>query len=260
MGSTSPLPSYPSPIGGPVTERATLTTLPQAGAVPGTLEPEKGGETIALNEISPVKIAAAFSLVKKPGSKTAEAYRLLAHRLHRRSPRPRRILVTSPRPGEGKTTCAANLAAAYGEAGGANPVLLELNVRSPALAAFLGVGEPRQSLSRYIADPGRTALELTHLSRINLYAGLLHPQDPPRRLGRAEAIHVLIERLIRAGMGPVIIDGPSTLDAVDANLLAEQCDGYLMVALQGKSHAIDVQNALAQLGRERSLGITLLER
>src|SRR4051812_33115113 len=53
-------------------------------------------------------------LLRDPDSARAASFRVLRHRLEQRG-NPRTIAVTSAEEGEGKTTCAANLAMALGE-------------------------------------------------------------------------------------------------------------------------------------------------
>src|SRR5262249_31102421 len=80
-------------------------------------------------------------MVRAPDSPAAAAFRVLRHRLIERDGL-RTVLVTSPRVGEGKTTCAVNLALALCEAGRARVLLLEANFRRPAIARMLGFRPP----------------------------------------------------------------------------------------------------------------------
>jgi Mrp family chromosome partitioning ATPase len=52
------------------------------------------------------------------------------------------VAVTSPRDGDGKTTCAMNLALAFAESGRRKVLLLEASLRRPALAQAFRVQPP----------------------------------------------------------------------------------------------------------------------
>src|SRR5262245_20595958 len=77
---------------------------------------------------------ARLVLVDDPDSERAAAFRVLRHHLLEAG-RPQVVVVSSPRPGEGKTTAAINLALALSECGRAKVLLVEANVRRPQLAS-----------------------------------------------------------------------------------------------------------------------------
>src|SRR4051812_41850882 len=82
-------------------------------------------------------------LLTAPGSAQARSYRLLQHRVFAKGA-PRVIAVTSAEPGEGKTTCAANLALAFAEATLSRVLLMDANLARPAVAELFGY-EPSDS-------------------------------------------------------------------------------------------------------------------
>ena len=90
-----------------------------------------------------------LTLLSNPDSPQAKAFRLLRHKLGKHAD-PRLIAVTSAERGEGKTTCAVNLALAIAEETLTRVLLFEANVRQPALARMFGF-EPRECLSSQMA-------------------------------------------------------------------------------------------------------------
>ena len=95
------------------------------------------------------KLDPRLTLLAAPESAQAKAFRILRHRLAKRAD-PRLIAVTSAERGEGKTTCAVNLALALAEETLTRVLLFEANVRQPALARLFGF-EPRECLSSQMA-------------------------------------------------------------------------------------------------------------
>ncbi|HYJ07600.1 MAG TPA: P-loop NTPase, partial [Polyangiaceae bacterium] len=118
-------------------------------------EPEPPREvitTLALSSpvmvIEDVQLTAPFDrrliLLNEPGSARARSFRLLQHRLAAEHD-PRIIAVTSALPGEGKTTCAANLALVLAETSFARVLLLDANLKRPSIADVFGY-EPVDNL------------------------------------------------------------------------------------------------------------------
>ena len=83
---------------------------------------------------------ARLAIVESPGSATAEAYRVLRNSLDFINFQHdlKTILVTSAAPGEGKSTVAANLAAALAQAG-KKVVLVSVDFRRPTTEQFFNV-------------------------------------------------------------------------------------------------------------------------
>ena len=76
-------------------------------------------------------------MLRESQSARARSYRLLRHRLLSASD-PRIVAVTSARAGDGKTTCALNLALAIAEDVMTRVLLLEANLQRPCLGRLLG--------------------------------------------------------------------------------------------------------------------------
>jgi Mrp family chromosome partitioning ATPase len=233
---------------------AKVTGMQQQPAVTDDIH---DGRTVVLSRAEIGGIDKRLVVVRRPNGDQAAAYRLLAHQLFDDEPKGKRILVTSAKAESGKTVCAANLAAAYGELVGMRPVLLDLNFRAPSVATFFGLKETPVSLYEYLAGDGKGVLKLANIDKINVSLAALDPDEPPRRLTDATPLAPLFVDLQKAGFGPLIIDGPATLGSVEANLILDRCDGAVLVARVGKTRARDVKNAQLQLSPERILGIVL---
>lgn len=195
-----------------------------------------------------------------PDSERAAAFRVLAQRLGR-LPRVRSLCVTSAEPGEGKTTCAVNLALALSECARARVALLEANLRAPALATMLGF-VPRvcfvQQMASHRAKPDEPWL-LVEAFAPTLHVGAVRPDSPPGPLVDAIALALAVERILQAGYDYVIIDAPSVLQHADVNVVEEAVDAVLLAARAGSSRGRLVRKAVDQLGPEKVLGVVLVD-
>lgn len=179
-----------------------------------------------------------------PMSSTAEAYRTLRASLLLMptmamgtrgaggSAEPKVILVTSPAPGDGKTTTVANLAACFAEAG-RTVLVLGCDFRRPEVHRFFGL-DNRPGIADVLVD-GRRGL-----------AAIVRPSDIPgvsvapsgstlRSLGDvANAGRSLIGEA-RALADVVLIDTPPILATNDATELIPAVDAVVVVARVGKT-------------------------
>jgi Mrp family chromosome partitioning ATPase len=186
-----------------------------------------------------------------PSSPQARAVRLLRHRLLAHGD-PRVILVTSARPNEGKTTCAASLALVFAEESFAKVLLVEANQERPALARAFGV--PPLEAALPAVETGNypvTGLDGTRLS----LAGLGAPGSG--RLDRGGVRRAMTE--LREAYDYVLLDAASVLESADVDVLAEVASGVLVAARARATKKSDLVRALEMLSPEPVLGVVLLE-
>jgi len=170
---------------------------------------------------------------------------------------PRTFVVTSPLPGDGKSTIAANLAATMA-ASGENIVLVDGDLRRPTVARTIGL-PGGAGLSDVLA--GRVALVDVLQKAPNvpnlfvLTAGSI-PPNPSELLGSARMRQVLEQLSAHA---TVIIDAPPVLPVTDGAVIAHQADGALLVVGVGRTTYDVVHSALATLEKARGhvLGVVL---
>ncbi|THJ67836.1 polysaccharide biosynthesis tyrosine autokinase [Arthrobacter echini] len=146
----------------------------------------------------------------------------------------RTIAVTSSSRGEGTSTVALNLAAAFAEAGH-RTVLVETDVRNPQLAETLETGE-RRGLSDVLAHPGDLLDVVTPGGEEGLWmmgAGSADERTPGVS-GSADLDHFLDEA--RKSFDIVILDTASLLPFADARAFCAVSDGVVVVARYGRSN------------------------
>jgi capsular exopolysaccharide synthesis family protein len=170
---------------------------------------------------------------------------------------PRIIVVTSPLPGDGKSTTAANLAITLA-ANGQKVVLIDGDLRRPMVATIFhlldGVGVTdvlagRATVEDVAQRVGRAGTLLV------LGAGKL-PPNPSEVLG-SERMRGLLREL--AEDYTVIVDAPPLLPVTDAAVLTHSADGAIVVASVGKTTFEALAKALGNLERAgaRPLGVVL---
>jgi capsular exopolysaccharide synthesis family protein len=190
----------------------------------------------------------------------AESFRVCLPTLLERNPgRPiRLIVVTSPAPGEGKTTCAANLAIAVAETN-RRVLLVDGDFRSPCLHKIFGVpqsiglagiNDSTQPIERF---PLETVVQPTEVPGLFV----LPVDEAPVNISRlhySPRIRKLLERF-RTEYDLVIIDTPPMLQFFDARALAQLSDGVVLVFRSGSTERASVVAAGQRLEQD---GIPLL--
>jgi Mrp family chromosome partitioning ATPase len=197
-------------------------------------------------------------LLSEPGSDRARGYRLLRHRLFS-SGDPRIVAVTSAHPGEGKTTCALNLALAIAEDAMTRTLLLEANLPRPALAEVFAFAPPRSIVEKIIRFTRvGPPFPVVSISGTRLHASAL--ADAPlegRRLDRTFFAAVLSE--LREAYDYIVVDAASVLESGDVDVVGESSDAVIVAARAGRSRKRDLRRAIAQLAPAPVLGSVLID-
>lgn len=197
-------------------------------------------------------------VVSRDGPSSAvEAFRALrtAVEFSGTGPAPRHILVTSPSAGDGKSTVAANLAAAMA-LGGSSVALVDADLRDGVIGRAFGLaGEA--GLSSVVS--GQVAVDAAlHRCDDNLWvmpAGE-HVANPAELFGPAGMTDLLNSL---DDFDVVIFDVPAVLAVTDAVVLAAHVDGVVLVARHGKterSAAAEARRRLEAVGA-RVIGCVL---
>jgi capsular exopolysaccharide synthesis family protein len=189
-----------------------------------------------------------------PDSAAAEQFRVLHQRVLRLAARrPLRVLaVTSAGRREGRTTTAANLALTAAREGRAT-ILVEADLRHPALGRLLGLA-PRPGLAELLA--GRAAFDEVVI-RVGPLAVILAGDagGDPGALLRSAAAPALLAAL-RAAHDLVVLDAPPALAFTDGDRLSGDADAALLVVRAGVTPRQVVRLALEALG-DHAGGIVL---
>jgi succinoglycan biosynthesis transport protein ExoP len=178
----------------------------------------------------------------------AETYRNICTALFLGAPENKAttILVTSPSPGDGKTTLASNLAIALARTGH-RTLICDADLRKPMLHKIFNINHNDRGISTILA--GTTALEETvYTTKVN---GLeILPCGPkvsnPSEMLNSEAFAEILQRL-SAQYDCIIIDSPQVGRICDVQILAALCSKTLLVLKAEKSTKNAIQKARDQL-------------
>jgi capsular exopolysaccharide synthesis family protein len=179
------------------------------------------------------------------------------------------IMITSPWPGEGKSTTAINLAVTLRELG-RRVALVEADLRNPGLNRVLRAERPGglTQLLEQTQNVGDVVLPLdvslevmgpqSESDFLFIPSGDSHA-DPAALLGSARA-RELVTRLKRA-WDYVLIDSPPILLVSDNLLFAKALDGAILVARSGQTKKRDLNRAKSLLEEAgvRIIGVILNE-
>jgi Mrp family chromosome partitioning ATPase len=199
-----------------------------------------------------------LAVLGAPGAAQARSYRLLQHRLFAKGD-PRVIAVTSPEPGEGKTTCAVNLALALSEAALSRVLLVEANLLRPGFADLFRF-EPADSFMTKVlrSEDAAPPYAVASISGISLQLAALQPGTTRgKRLDRTLFSETL--RGLRSTYDYIVIDTASVLESADVNSVSQCADGVVMVARAGKSRKSSLRRAVQQLEPAPVVGTVLLD-
>jgi len=174
-----------------------------------------------------------LDIINNPRSAIAEAYRSIRTSLefYPVENNCKTVLVTSSIPGEGKSFCAANLAISYAQLG-KKTILLEFDMRKPALHKTLGIDSSKKGLlSRFLINDKENnkngLIERTQVQNLDVvFAGDIPPN--PVELIAGEKTNLLFTQLKQL-YDIVIIDTPPIGLVTDAIILSGYADINLLI-------------------------------
>jgi tyrosine-protein kinase Etk/Wzc len=143
------------------------------------------------------------------------------------------ILVTSPGPGEGKSTSVANLAITMAQMG-SRVLLIDSDLRRPILHSIFHV-DRRVGLSNVLVGRATIdeAVQTTEIENLFIMPCGTLPPNPSELLG-SSAMHNTLEEL-KQKFDIVLFDSPPIIAVTDAAVLSSQLDGVILVIKSGQT-------------------------
>jgi capsular exopolysaccharide synthesis family protein len=157
---------------------------------------------------------------------------------------PKVLLVTSPHPQCGKTITIANLAVSLAEGGGRRVLLVDGDLRRPALPQLFGA-QNLEGLSNTLdeeegADP-MALIQSTGFQGVSILpSGAI--KGSVAKLLHSSHLESVIEA-VRHEFDFVLIDAPPLLGLADARLLGKFSDGLILVCRAGHTRVDDLDEA-----------------
>lgn len=171
--------------------------------------------------------------------------------------RPRSIVVTSSRGGEGKSVTALNLAMALADTG-VSVCLVDADLRRPSVADYLGLegaaGLTTVLIRRAVLDD---VLQPVGSGGLDVLTSGRTPPNPSELLGSRAMADVVAE--LESRYDVVLLDCAPLLPVTDATILSKTADGMLLVAGGGivtKDELTEATGKLATVGAT-VLGVVL---
>lgn len=191
--------------------------------------------------------------VEQPKSAPAEAYRGLRTAIQFLGfDRPiKKVQITSPTAGDGKTTTATNLAVAMALAG-QSVVLVSCDLRRPRLHNFFGLSNSVGFTSVLVGEvPLQEALiRVPGIDQLLVLPSGPVPPNPSELLGSEKARAVIDQLAHDADI--VIIDSPPVLPVTDSSVLATVSDAVIMVVMANRGTRRELRRSLETLARVNS--------
>jgi capsular exopolysaccharide synthesis family protein len=209
----------------------------------------RAGGVIKKQALNPSKGGADFKrrliTYEDPKSPISESYRTLRTNISYASPdkKIKSLLVSSPQPGEGKSTTTANLAIAFAQLR-KRTLLIDADLRKPVQHNVFEQSRG-PGLSEYLIGEIEELSTIIHPTKVeNLFiltAGAL-PPNPSELLG-SNRMSKMIDQLEQE-WDMVLFDSPPLVAVTDASMISSEIDAIAMVVKAGQTDRTAVDRAL----------------
>lgn len=188
----------------------------------------------------------------------AEAYKSLRTNLQFCGEDKKVIAITSCTPNEGKSSVTMNLAVSLAEAG-KKVILIDADLRKSVLVGRTKVKESIKGLTHYLSKQAALieVICATNVKNMHIvYAGPV-PPNPAELLG-GKYFRELLSSL-RKVYDYILVDTPPLGSVIDSAIIAEECDGSIMIIETGVISYRFAQDVKSQLEKSNCpiLGVVL---
>jgi capsular exopolysaccharide synthesis family protein len=195
-----------------------------------------------------------------PESIISEQYRMIQANIKfsTEDKKSKTFLITSPNRGEGKSSTAANLAVSIAQQK-EKVLLIDANLRSPEIHSIFkmpnspGLTDVLTGMVRF-----EDAINHTVIGRLDVLTSGKVPVNPVELLA-SRMMQELLASLPNYDV--VLIDSYSVLELTDTKLLANQCDGVVMVIQKGKTQLDQASEAkkVLEFAKAKLIGVIINE-
>lgn len=184
---------------------------------------------------------------QNPLSNIAEQYRIVRTNIQYSSydKELRLLMITSPTPGDGKTTTIANLGVVMAQQG-KRVLLIDADLRKPSLNYHFNMNNYKGLTNVFTGNHTLSDVVVsTNEKNLSLLASGPIPPNPSELLSSMKMFNLLAR--VKNIYDVVLVDSPPVLDFSDAQVLGNICDGIILVFKSGKTNreeALSVKNSL----------------
>jgi protein-tyrosine kinase len=244
---------------------STPTGPAQAVTPPPVVKPEDNGRPPVYADSAAVTLNEALvrenrCVCLSPDAPELDFYKVLRTQIVHRSKEKgwNTIMVTSTRPGEGKTLTSINLALTFAKAYGQTVLLVDCDLRQQKIHTYLGLNSDK-GLADYLLSgcPIKDLILWPKVDKLTLISGGDTIIESAELLGSKRMKELVAEMKGRYGDRYVIFDTPPLLSGADALTFLQLVDGIVMVVEEGKTPIKEVEKALDLIPKEKFLGFVL---
>jgi capsular exopolysaccharide synthesis family protein len=213
----------------------------------------------AFDDLIPVVTNAVLheklEVARNESSFTSEQFKNLKVRIRQaNSDKPIKVItISSPDPQDGKSLISANLAFSFALDPGRRVIVIDCDLRNPALDKYLGV-PPQPGLLQYLGNGNLSPY--CYVRRLEslyfLTAGGFAPN--PIEILSMKKMKQLIEQL-RQDFDTIILDAPPYSPIADARIVTALSDALALVVRYGKTPYSSIDQAFSAVDRNKLLGV-----
>lgn len=240
-------------------------TIPLTRPRPDSKENASGAENV-MALVNPNRVVHEYHLdpnlitFHAPQSVEAELFKVLRTNLlfPQSGKRTRKILVTSALPSEGKSFVSSNLAVSIAQGIEEYVLLIDGDVRRPAIHNYFGFGQVA-GLTEYLSagvDIEKVLLK-SPIPKLTIFPAGRIPKNPTELLSSKKMKALLEEVTNRYDDRYIIIDSPPPSMASETNAIVNFVDGVIIVIKSGKTPKKAVAETIEKIGKDKILGIVL---
>ena len=195
-----------------------------------------------------------------PKSRVSEQFKTLRTNIHFTSPDGdiRSLVITSASHSEGKSTTASNLAVVFAQEG-KRVLFIDADMRKPTVHKTFKINNTRglsNVLARQIAL--KVAIQSAGIENLDLLPCGPIPPNPAELLS-SQNMDLLFEQALDT-YDLLIFDTPPVLSVTDSVILANKCEGTILVVDSGKTEkedALKAKEAIMASKKTRLLGVVI---
>jgi non-specific protein-tyrosine kinase len=225
----------------------------------GTLAPLIRAESIRM-PLDRERARANRCIVDSTDAAEANSYKVLRVKiqLHAQQHNLRTFLITSARPGDGKTLTAVNLALTLAQSYDQTVLLVDCDLNHQAVHKTLAI-DSHVGLGDYLKGELRLHQTMIRpdIDKLTIVSGGRPVEKCPEALGSKRMEALVKELKNRYDNRLVLFDAPPLLGCADALSLLPLMDCVIIVAAAGRTTREDLRNAVAAVPQDKLLGVVL---